>query len=235
MGPTVDAVASAFDSFVGDGPSEKSVRTTGIDYPAYHVPMTTGATHGVSDYVEGAFKGVLELLWTLRAEQNRCAASGETIVLVGYSQGSWVIHSALAYAAASGTVNLSTISGVGLIADPQRLSHAPETNIGSASDRSYGIANVAALGSPIYGISDWLASSVSPEVREYRLSSPTMSVLVTYQDLPGTTRNVTAALCDYKDPVCAVGDMLAPALEMAVHSSYGPDLNRLAQHLADMQ
>ncbi|MFD1723061.1 cutinase family protein [Amnibacterium endophyticum] len=209
-----------------------TLRTIGLDYPANAIPLVQdGTLQHVGDYVPGAWIGTVNLLETIEDETVRCGASGEKIVVTGYSQGAWVIHSAMAYAAQSGAVNLKSVAAIGLVADPQRLSYSRIHNTGSAPASSFGVANFGFVGGILYGFSQWIAGAQDPEVRDLSAHNVPIKNLLLPVDTPTSQENLSSQVCDNHDPVCANGTV--PVAD--VHSRYRgtPELNEVAAQMAD--
>lgn len=204
-----------------------SFRTIGLDYPAYAVPMSAPNAPDLFTYNQGAWQGALELMSVLKDETDRCAGSGEKIVLGGYSQGSWVIHATLSYASRSQKLELSTIVSVGLVADPQRQAYAPELNVGTASESSWGIANAQVVGRPAARFSGWLAGSIYPEVKKFAAENPTSDDMLRVEDIPAAMLAKTVTICDSHDPVCAIG----ADNDIDVHSGYANHLDTFTSEL----
>lgn len=231
LGPTVSRVAGQFAVQAEAEAPGTTVRTLGIDYAAYRIPMTEGSNESVSQFVEGAWQGIVGLLYTIRVEQARCAASGERIVLAGYSQGSWLIHSALNWAVANDGLDFSTIVGVGLVSDPQRSSDAAEVNLGSAPADSYGIGKLTLVASPLQHVADWVSTQVFAEISAFAAVSPLPSSFLDVGELPRSVSGMTITLCNRYDPICGAGDDKS---DLAVHAGYGTELNDFGASLATL-
>ncbi|MFJ4268359.1 cutinase family protein [Paenarthrobacter nicotinovorans] len=215
LGDTVKTIRDAFESEIQPRQPGVRVRTIGLNYPAYGVPIIQ-QWNKILDYVPGAWQGAVELLEVMEREQQRCAASGERIVLAGYSQGAWAIHTALNYAAASDRVDMSKLAAIGLLGDAQRLAGAKELQLGDAPGFTYGVANTLFLSAPLYGFSDWLAGAVDPAVRGWQLHEDVpLSKIAGVQSIPTAALSATASFCGRMDPVCGLGDA---AISIDVHS-----------------
>ncbi|MET0930606.1 MAG: cutinase family protein, partial [Aeromicrobium sp.] len=116
MGAEVNAVHAKFSEIYG----ADRVRSVALDYPAKAVPLTENEAPLIAGYIESAWDGTYSLMQALRQQADTCATFDEKVVLVGYSQGAWVIHATVQYLEARKSPLLDRIAGVGLLADPLR-------------------------------------------------------------------------------------------------------------------
>ncbi|WP_243836907.1 RCC1 domain-containing protein [Paenarthrobacter nitroguajacolicus] len=235
MGDFVETIREEFTADVATYRPGTKVRAKGIEYPANPVPIGDYWPL-LADYVPGAWQGAVELLATIEKEQERCAGTGEQIVISGYSQGAWAVHASLTYADLSPRIDMTRIAAVGLLADPQRLPHGLETQLGSALPSTTGILNIGHIGGAVYGFSDWLAGATDPAVRQWQLdSNAPISSMLYMNSIPESIRKVTASYCNRHDPVCGFGDNPS---DISVHSysvqsrqDLGRWMARTAEHL----
>ncbi|WP_157004050.1 cutinase family protein [Microbacterium terrae] len=219
MGNMVKTFHDAFvEELAEQSASPISTRTIGLEYPAYAVPLSSPDAPGLLTYTSGAWSGAVELMSTLENEIERCGSSGEKIVLNGYSQGAWVIHSTLAYMEKSKRLPVSNLAAVNLIADPQRAQLGAEYNAGSATGDTWGVANAQVVGVPAVRFSNWLAGSIYPEVRQFQASNVSSEDMITPVDIPTSLLSRVVTICNFTDPVCAIGGRGFPDAD--VHGEY---------------
>lgn len=124
-------VYRAFDRFrkaVGDS----NVRRISIDYPAVSATRV-GNYLGGGDFLKSVNWGVEWLKDTLKGETDRCAATGEKIIVSGYSQGALVAHETLAGKA------MPNLKGSVLIADPELKLETGMRMFGTAETHAKGL------------------------------------------------------------------------------------------------
>jgi hypothetical protein len=84
------------------------------------------------------YDGVRALQEVINREHQRCASTGEKIVVSGYSQGALAIHMALR----SGTGPAQYVAAIALVADPARYRDGEEEMFGGAATHAHGIFTI---------------------------------------------------------------------------------------------
>jgi hypothetical protein len=120
--------------------------------------------------MNGEGDGEAELVYQLLVQHNRCP--NEKVVLVGYSQGAWVIHDALTYLAANepAVVSPGHIASIVLVADAHRLAFTGTPLVGTAPAGGQGV---------------FTAMPGFPD-----------------NDIPLPLQNITLNICNAEDAVC---------------------------------
>ncbi|WP_259573160.1 cutinase family protein [Herbiconiux oxytropis] len=197
-----EILVGASQAYVGDGTTnDVSFNAIGIDYEANAVPILQtpglspwGQLEAVSNYVPGAWDGSVRLIAQLEEAVAECGATGQKIVLAGYSQGAWAIHAALNFLEASDSPLLEHIAGVALLADPLRFHGLNITNTGVASPGDGFAATF--IGSAGIAYMDWLKSSALAGIDG--VDNVTMSEF----SYPSSLVDKTVQLCSGGDAVC---------------------------------
>ncbi len=184
--------------------NDSDVEVIGIPYAATAVPFGNGwdsvnsvqagiqTLNKISNYIDGAWYGTTMLISQLKEQRDKCGSSGQQIVIAGYSQGAWAVHSAISYLGGDSPL-LAHVSGVALLADPMRSPNGL-TNEGSANAGS-GIATEV-LGQMFLRYYDFISSVIhlgfpdSPDPKTHEAS------------YPESMYSVTLGYCDAADTVC---------------------------------
>ncbi|WP_344365658.1 cutinase family protein, partial [Arthrobacter humicola] len=221
MGSQTRAIGQKFyDSIWANDPG-KTITFLGLDYPASPVPFSTdSAKEGLHEYVGSAWQGTMLLVSQINSAISECPQ--QSIVLAGYSQGAWVIHSALLYLNVVSPSVLNRIKSVGLLADPLRNSVDNLHNFGTSDASSEG-AVVTGIGNMAIGMFDWsmeLTRKLYPDLAD---TSPASMAQTGY---PRSLVTSTMTICDDKDPVCAfrwhpIWGAPYVDLNIDVHTNYG--------------
>jgi hypothetical protein len=201
MGDNVNRVRSAF---VAQHPDTKELA---LRYSANAVPLTQNTwqvwtwLNQIGDYQPSAWSGSVELVQQISTAITECGASGQQIVIVGYSQGAWAVHAAMNYLAATDSSAIDHISAVGLVADPLRSASSGITNIGSAGAGG-GIAS-SQLGSSVVSYNHMVQSIALANMPQIPNAS-----LADFQ-YPSSVGSRTIELCDDMDVVCDFDNLMA--------------------------
>ena len=201
-------------------PADATFGAIGIQYEANPVPIfgTTGRSawenlNDVENYAPGAWQGAVMLIAQMEDSVDECGATGQKIVLGGYSQGAWVIHAALAYLAQADPSLLSHVAAVGLIADPLRSTILSFQNEGTAQSHD-GVATTY-VGFAGVAFTDFVRNSILgdtfPDLPKVSMSD---------FSYPSTLVSKTADLCDWGDSVCDTSSFLGFPAVLAIESSF---------------
>jgi hypothetical protein len=211
-------------SFNGGG-ADDTVRHLGLDYTARAVPLTDGQLPDIDAFIGSAWNGAYSLIQELRRQDDSCAAHGEKVVLVGYSQGAWVIHATLQYLYARDSELLDNLVAVGYLSDPLRSTSAdagimyagtakPE---GSGLGSSKGFARVG-IPNAVLSFHDWQRGLFESLIAA---QGDVDNISLSGGSYPPSISTSTISLCDNQDIVC--GWSFDQANSISVHESYSSD------------
>lgn len=194
-----------------------------LNYPAAGLPTKVTATE-VTNYVKSADTGVTKLRDRIAHYRKTCPSA--KVVVVGYSQGAWVTHAALA-SFGTNTDVVRNVKATILLADPNNDTSVMYGNLVNSSGKhvwesqwdkikGLGTAGESALRS---------AATVSTTAREFWLA---YQKAVTKIDRlrPGRfssllkDQNRTVSFCANRDPLCSFGFRTIPGITAwTAHSS----------------
>ncbi|MDJ1113726.1 cutinase family protein, partial [Microbacterium dauci] len=209
LGSMVRTIYAGFKQrYLNDGtPEDLTYKVMGLDYEANAVPLfgTSGRNPwqhmaDVSNYVPGAWDGSVRLISQIQKAVDQCGKSGQKIVLAGYSQGAWAVHSAVQYLGAAQSSLMDHIAGVALLADPLRSDEIAITDTGVSPDGD-GIG-ATLLGYVGTSYMDWIQASALgtfPTVPDVQMDD---------FSYPSALIDRSVQLCGRGDSVCDTGWLL---------------------------
>ena len=209
LGPNIEQVYNSFSgNWIGqEVPDGTTFGAIGIPYEANPIPIlgsddqsSWGRLNDVANYAPGAWDGSVRLIIQIQDSVERCGDSGQQLVLAGYSQGAWAVHSALVYLNEADPELLTHISGVALQANPLRSESISFENVGIA-EQNNGVA-ATFIGFSILSFNDLIQDSALagfPKVPNVALND---------FSYPASLVPRTVELCDSGDAVCDTGSFL---------------------------
>lgn len=224
-GETVHNVLNRIESDIKTS-SYRTTRVTtykkeALNYPAAGLPKKLSE---VAPYVKSADTGVTKLRDRITYYRKTCPSA--KVVVVGYSQGAWVTHAALA-SFGTNTDVVKNVKATILLADPNNDTSVMYGNLLDTSGKhvwesqwnkikGLGTASESALRS---------AATASPALREFWIGYQ-RAVAKIERLRPGKystllkDQNRTVSFCSNRDPLCSFGFRTLPGIaEWSSHSS----------------
>ena len=203
-------VSQAFDRrFAELVLGDPNIKHVGVAYMGLAVPVVSlvgGTVVTPDDFMDSIFDGVDKLNARMLRESIDCPTT--KFVLVGYSQGALVIHYTLRQLLQTSPDLLDQVVGVGLIADPGRVSFGQETLWdGAGHPASLSVSALSGIWSSALAFDSGLAGG-----------------------LPATVQGRTISICHNFDLVCAQ-QPFASALPHLVYSS--SEMTAMGEWLAE--
>jgi hypothetical protein len=216
-------------AWVGNSmPATATFSRVAIDYEANHVPIFGTQDRSpwqhlsdVANYQPGAWDGAVRLIIQMRQQVDRCGASGQKLLLAGYSQGAWAVHAAVQYLGANEPSLLTHVAGVALLADPLRSPKVALYDIGLADPHSGAAAGW--LGNAVASWNDWIQDGALWQGGFTTVPNVDMSD----SRYPLSVISKTVALCDWGDVVCDTGYVYSGAnlLNLAYYVGEGSEIH----------